>query len=41
MPKRYVRGDRAFKQLIDRLPGAVRDEILVQMHITGRELLVA
>lgn len=39
MPKRYVRGDRSFKQLIDRLPDAVRQEIIVQLNLTGRELL--
>ena len=39
MPKRYIRGDRSFKQLINRLPDAVRSEIIVQLNLTGRELL--
>jgi len=36
---RRVRGDRAFKRIIDRLPAAVRSEIIVQLNILGRDVL--
>jgi hypothetical protein len=39
LPKRYVRGDRAFGRLIKQLPVAVSDDIRQQMNATGRSVL--
>ena len=39
MPKRYIRGDRAFKSLIKRLPETVKQEMVVELHVAGRAAL--
>lgn len=39
MARRYVRGDRAFKKLIRRLPPSARQQMIVQLNLTGREQL--
>lgn len=39
MPKRYIRGDRAFKNLIKRLPETVKAEMIVELHVAGRAAL--
>jgi hypothetical protein len=39
VPKRYVRGDRAFGRLLKQLPDSVANELRVQLNSTGRYLL--
>jgi hypothetical protein len=34
-----VRGDRAFKRILDRLPDVVRQQIVGQMKVTGTQIL--
>jgi hypothetical protein len=39
VPKRYVRGDRAFGRLVKQLPQSVSDELRTQLNSTGRSVL--
>jgi hypothetical protein len=39
VPKRYIRGDRAFGRLIKQLPESVTSELRAQLNSTGRLLL--
>lgn len=36
---RRVRGDKSFARLLKQLPDAVKKEIIVEHHVTGREVL--
>lgn len=39
MPKRRIRGDRAFKRLIGKLPETVKGEMVVELNVLGRDQL--
>jgi hypothetical protein len=39
--KRFIRGDRQAFKLIKRLPDTVAGELVVQLNLTGRELVAA
>ena len=41
MARQRIRGIARFRRLLRRLPDAVRGEILVELHVTGREILRA
>lgn len=37
--RRRVRGDRAFRKLLVRLPDSIRHELIVDLHVGGAEIL--
>ena len=39
MPKRYMRGDRAFKRLLAQLPETVKNEMIVELNLVGKDQL--
>jgi hypothetical protein len=39
VPKRRIRGDRAFKRLIGKLPETVKGEMVVELNVLGRDQL--
>lgn len=39
--RRFVKGDRAFRRLLVRLPDAIRQEMIVELHVAGAEILAA
>lgn len=41
MVRQRIKGIARFRRLLRRLPDAVRGEILVELHVTGREMLRA
>lgn len=41
MARQRIKGIARFRRLLRRLPDAVRGEILVELHVTGREMLRA